>query len=156
MKVIYCREEVCITCRLCEAGCIVAHSPSRDILRAFKEEYGSAKPRILVEENGGVSTALACRHCTEAECLEACSNEAMHRHPETGAVVVDQDRCVGCWMCIMACPFGAIKMYHNPKTGEVYSSKCDLCPDREVPACVQFCPNQALFYEDRGVKAWNT
>ena len=65
----------------------------------------------------------------------------MHRDPDTNAVHVDHEKCVGCWMCIMVCPFGAIQRGTVEKK---VASKCDLCVDREIPACVENCPNEAL------------
>ena len=62
---IYPREEYCTGCRLCEIHCIVEHSESRDIVKAFKREQRPQK-RVEVEESGHVSFALQCRHCEEA------------------------------------------------------------------------------------------
>ncbi|GFP44036.1 anaerobic carbon-monoxide dehydrogenase iron sulfur subunit, partial [Candidatus Hakubella thermalkaliphila] len=101
MKRIYIREEVCIGCRLCEIHCLVQHSRSKKIIKAFKEEFPRALPRILVEEQDYLSFALQCRHCDGAPCLAACPTGAMYRHGETGAVLCNENKCVGCWMCIM-------------------------------------------------------
>jgi len=69
----------------------------------------------------------------------------LHKDPETGNVTGDSNRCVGCWMCLMVCPFGAIA--HNVETG--IAVKCDLCKDEpEGPSCVQACPTKALVYCD--------
>lgn len=141
MKRVFAKEEVCIGCRLCEIHCLVQHSRSKKIIKAFKEEP-RAVPRILVEEKGAVSFALQCRHCEEAPCVEACLTGAMSKDENTGAVLCNEEKCVGCWTCIMVCPFGAIRRGHQGKV----ASKCDLCPDAEVPACVANCPNEALTY----------
>ena len=37
------REEYCIGCRLCEVHCIVQHSKSKDIIKAFKQEKRPVK-----------------------------------------------------------------------------------------------------------------
>jgi carbon-monoxide dehydrogenase iron sulfur subunit len=145
MKRIHVHEEHCIGCRLCEIHCLVQHSKSRKILKAFKEEFPRAVARILVEEQGYLSFALQCRHCEEAPCLEACITGAMQRDKSTGAVLCDEERCVGCWMCIMVCPFGVIKRDLESKK---VASKCDLCLGEEVPVCVQNCPNEALTFEE--------
>ena len=144
MKKIVAREQYCIGCRLCEVHCLVQHSSSQRIIKAFREERDTVAPRVHVEESGYVSFALQCRHCDEAPCIEACMTGAMHRDPETGAVLSDQDRCVGCWMCIMVCPVGAIQ---RGKEGTV-ASKCDLCMGEEFPACVANCPNEAIVLEE--------
>ena len=70
---------------------------------------------------------------------------AMHRDEETGAVLCDEDRCVGCWMCVMVCPFGAIQ---RNLVGNKVASKCDLCYGEEMPVCVANCPNEALTFVD--------
>ncbi len=144
MKRIVAREEYCIGCRLCEINCLVQHSKSRRIIKAFRDERDAIVPGVRVEESGYVSFALQCRHCDEAPCIEACMTGAMHRDPDTGAVLCDQDRCVGCWMCIMVCPVGAVR--RGPDNHA--ASKCDLCMGKELPACVANCPNEALVYED--------
>jgi carbon-monoxide dehydrogenase iron sulfur subunit len=145
MKKIYVREEYCMGCRLCEIHCLVEHSKSKKIIKAYKEEFPRAVPRVIVEQAGPLSFALPCRHCEEAPCVGACITGAMHRDKTTGAVVNDQDRCVGCWSCIMVCPFGVI--LRDVKERKV-ATKCDLCPDRDVPVCVAACPNEALVYEE--------
>ena len=102
-------------------------------------------PRVLVEESGPISFALQCRQCLEPSCLEACPSGAMYRDERTGAVICDESRCVGCWMCIMVCPAGAIR---QNLSGTRIASKCDLCYQSDLPACVANCPNEALTYED--------
>lgn len=141
MKRIYIKEEYCIGCRLCEIHCLVQHSKSKKIIKAFKKEFPRALPRILVEEKGYLSFAIQCRHCEEAPCIEACITGAMYRDKSTGAVLCDEDRCVGCWMCIMVCPLGVIK--RNLEKNKI-ASKCDLCQGEEIPICVANCPNEAL------------
>ncbi|NLG26686.1 MAG: 4Fe-4S dicluster domain-containing protein [Chloroflexi bacterium] len=145
MKRIVIHEEHCIGCRLCEVHCLVQHSQSHDIIKAFRAERDTVQSRILVEESGPISFALQCRQCTEPQCLEACISGAMHRDPLTGAVICDESRCVGCWMCIMVCPAGSIQQ--NVK-GTRIASKCDLCSGASVPACVAHCPNEALTWEE--------
>ena len=145
MKRIIVHEEHCIGCGLCQVHCLVQHSASRDIIKAFGAERDRVLPRVTLEEDGPISFALQCRQCQEPACLEACISGAMHRDPETGAVVCDEDRCVGCWMCIMVCPAGAIR---QNLAGHGIASKCDLCYGAERPACVANCPNEALTYEE--------
>ena len=147
MKRIYAREEVCIGCRLCEIHCIVQHSRSRKIIKAFKEDAPRIVPRLFVEDGGPVSFAVQCRHCADARCVAACMTGAMHKDAKTGAVIHDADRCIGCWMCVMVCEAGAIR---RNNAQQKIASKCDLCGGEETPACVKNCPNEALSYEDRG------
>ena len=145
MKRIYIREEYCMGCRLCEVHCIVQHSKVKDIIKVYRGKYPKPAPRIIIEEKGHSSFALQCRHCEDAPCLEACITGAMHRDRKTGAVLLDEDKCVGCWMCIMVCPLGVIS---RNVEGEKIASKCDLCINEDVPVCVKNCPNEALVYEE--------
>lgn len=71
----------------------------------------------------------------------------MQRDSTTGLVVVDRNKCMGCWTCIVACPNGALTRDLDNRV----VAKCDLCPGREVPACVANCPNEALvLVEEKG------
>lgn len=140
MKRIQAREEVCMACRLCEVHCAVEHSRTRHIIKAFKTESTRPEPRCTVEVRGALSFSFMCRHCAEPACLHACISGAMHREPG-GTVRVDEDRCIGCWTCILACPYGAIRRHEQDRH---FALKCDMCPDRPIPACVAACPNGAL------------
>jgi len=141
MKRIYIKEEVCIGCHLCEVYCQVEHSQSKDILKAFKKEIPPL-PRVRVEEKSPVSLSVRCQHCNEPYCVYACLSGALTLDPETGIVSVDEERCIGCWTCMLACPFGAIRQ----DTSREQTVKCDLCPEADIPACVANCPNEALVY----------
>lgn len=127
-------------CKLCEIYCLTAHSKSKNVLFAYKKEFPKAKSRTIVEQIGIDNLSVQCKHCDEAPCVQACMTGAM-KQLLSGEIVCDTDRCVGCWMCIMVCPFGAID--RNLEEDPV-SSKCDLCIDRKIPSCVENCPNRAL------------
>lgn len=137
-------EEFCIGCRLCEIMCIVRHSKSGTLLKAFQREHPRPLPRVRVEEEGYVSFALQCRHCSEAPCIENCMTGALYRDEATQAVLCSEERCVGCCMCILSCPFGVIRRESQEKK---VISKCDLCGGDDLPACVAHCPNEAITYE---------
>ncbi|MGD8561448.1 MAG: 4Fe-4S dicluster domain-containing protein [Desulfarculaceae bacterium] len=144
MKRIRAKEQYCMNCRLCEIMCLVSHSKSKDIIKAFRHERGQVVSRLTVERSGPVSFAVQCRHCQEPYCVEGCMTGAMTLDTETGQVTHDPQACVGCWMCIMVCPNGALQ--RNPAHHVV--AKCDLCAETGTPACVEACPNEALFVEE--------
>lgn len=140
MRRIYVKEESCIGCGLCRVYCQAEHSQSKDIIKALKRESPHPLPRIRVESKEDVSFAIQCRHCDEPWCVYSCLTGAMRRDPESGIVTIDEKKCVGCWTCIVACPYGVLTIDMNNRT----IAKCDLCPDREIPVCVANCPNEAL------------
>ena len=140
MKKIYVKEDVCIGCGLCRVYCQTEHSRSKDIIKAFKREAPSPLPRIRVERREEVCFALQCRHCAEPWCVYSCFTGAMRKDPSTGVVTVDAEKCVGCWTCIIACPYGVLVQDTNRKV----VAKCDFCPGKAVPVCVANCPNEAL------------
>jgi carbon-monoxide dehydrogenase iron sulfur subunit len=142
MKRIYIKEEVCIGCNLCGVYCQVAHSQSKDLIKAFKRESPQPLARLSVEVKDNVSFSVQCRHCQETPCVYACLTGALQRDPESGIVTVDEERCIGCWTCILACPFGVIRQ--DIERGRI--AKCDFCPEHAVPVCVANCPNEALVY----------
>ena len=146
MKRIYIKEQVCIGCGLCRVYCQTEHSHSKDIIKAFKRETSRPLPRICVERKAEVSFAVQCRHCTEPWCVYACLTGAMYKDPATGVVIVAADKCIGCWTCIIACPYGAL----SRDMANHRVAKCDLCPERAIPACVANCPNEALIVGAEG------
>jgi carbon-monoxide dehydrogenase iron sulfur subunit len=145
VKRIYALEEFCIGCRLCEVHCIVAHSRSKDLVKAFKEENPRPLARIKVMECRPVTFALQCRFCEEPLCVQACLTGAMHMNEETGMVEWDEAKCVGCRTCVIYCPYGAIRPEKSQAKGRIIS-KCDMCAETGLPACVAACPNGALYY----------
>ncbi|OGO23510.1 MAG: 4Fe-4S ferredoxin [Chloroflexi bacterium RBG_16_50_9] len=142
MSRIYLKEAACIGCHLCEVHCRVAHSQSEDLIKSFKKESPQPLPRLSIEAKKPISLSVRCQHCDEPLCTYACLTGALHRDAESGIVSVDDEKCIGCWTCLLACPFGAIK--RDPDRHCI--AKCDLCAGRDVPACVANCPNEALVY----------
>jgi carbon-monoxide dehydrogenase iron sulfur subunit len=148
MKKIYIKEPVCIGCHLCEVYCQAEHSPSKDLIKAFKRESPRPLSRVLIEERKPVSFSVRCQHCDDPPCVYACLTGALQKDV-SGVVAVDEERCIGCWTCILVCPFGAIRQDAN--RGII--AKCDLCAGRNEPACVTNCPNEALVYLENGANA---
>jgi len=82
-------------------------------------------------------------HCGIPFCAEVCPTKAIYKRMEDGLVTVDPDRCIGCKMCLTACPFGIPQFGRDGKM-----KKCDFCLDRlekgQNPACMNVCPTRAL------------
>lgn len=143
MKRILVNEENCMGCGLCEIHCIVQHSKSKDLLKAFKRENPQPISRVRLEKAMPVSFVIQCRHCQNPPCVVACLSGAMRVDEETGVVIHNPEKCMGCWTCIMVCPYGAVV---KDESRHKVVAKCDLCPDLDIPACVTNCPNEALSY----------
>lgn len=137
---IYCDIRKCVGCRSCELACAVEHSKAKSVFAAIKEAP-LPKKRVNTQKLGGKIISLHCQHCEDAACIKACMSGALSKDEKTGATLQDKDKCVGCWMCVMSCPFGAIVQ----DVEQHIAVKCDLCPDREDFACVVACPTGALF-----------
>ena len=141
MKRVYVNEKWCLGCHLCEYNCAFANSGKDDMakLKGIK-----INPRIQVEEHEDVCFAVNCRHCEEPLCVKSCMSGALS--VQDGVIEIDQNKCVGCYTCIMACPYGAVV-----PSDEGVIQKCELCIKNSCgePACVKGCPNHAIVFEER-------
>lgn len=150
MKTILVKPERCIGCRHCEVACAIEHSQSKDLFSMINEVPVST-PRIRVEVGIDYLTfPNRCRHCNPAPCMSVCPTNALERDEETGSVIVNYEKCIDCYMCAIACPFGVIQfrnVYQLRPNREV-NAKCDNCIDRQrkgkEPACVEACKTGAL------------
>lgn len=111
---------------------------------------------------------VSCMHCENPACTKVCPVGATFKDPETGVVRQDADKCIGCRMCMAACPYTGVRSFnweepqhhigiatggaavpaHQKHTVE----KCTLCYHRTsqggVPACVEVCPARARAFGD--------
>jgi carbon-monoxide dehydrogenase iron sulfur subunit len=144
MKSIFVNTDRCVACKTCEVICALHRSSlSRRLPEALYEKI-PPQARVRVEPTGGENGfPVQCRHCQDAPCLDACPAAALYRDPE-GLVLVHDDRCIGCWMCVMVCPFGAPQPFRSFRK----ILKCDLCKGMDAPSCVESCPTHALSLVD--------
>ena len=76
----------------------------------------------------------------------SCMSGALTKDPETGLVLYDEKRCGSCFMCVMNCPYGALKPDTATRTKVI---KCDFCiGSGGEPSCVKACPKQAIYVEE--------
>lgn len=124
--------EKCTGCRICELACAMekeAHCAPND-----------ARLKIMKDEPNGINVPIVCQHCTDASCAPVCPLNLYYVSEENGAVLHNQEACIGCKACILACPYGAISMDRDGAK----AVKCDLCDGD--PQCVDFCPSDAIAY----------
>jgi carbon-monoxide dehydrogenase iron sulfur subunit len=165
MKDVIIRPERCLGCRSCEIACAVSHSKSKNLFSALGEEPIPRK-RVYVEYMPalGVSVPITCRHCEDAPCVSVCPTKALSKDMDTGAVNHNIEHCVDCWTCSTVCTrFSSLYQlilvsgcwtssmaYNrgiiNRRTDGENVIRCDLCEDRELPACVEACPTHALVF----------
>ena len=141
-KEIFVKTDRCLGCRSCIMACAVEHSAAKSLFGAVAEAP-LPKSRIYVEWVApDHKMPIVCRHCDDAPCMHACISGAIRRD-EDGVVRTDADKCIGCWTCVMVCPYGVIGRHLE----EHKAYRCDRCPDRDIPACVSACPTGALVYQ---------
>ena len=109
---------------------------------------------------------LACQHCENPACERVCPTGATYKD-DKGRVEIDYDKCIGCRMCMAACPYNARTFNWNDPvraTGASYGDarvperargvmeKCTLCKERtdegDEPMCVRCCPADARIFGD--------
>lgn len=140
-------EGQCVNCQNCQLACSSCHEG--DGLPAL--EYS----RIRVENTLGdwysgknvdrVSRHI-CRQCPGIPpCAAVCPENTYYRDKVTGAVLIDDEKCVRCQTCIEACPYNAI--WYSEELDKVL--KCDLDQGKmhpKPPECVQNCAMGLLKY----------
>lgn len=128
--------------------------------------------RELVPDGPASATAYLpapCMHCQNAPCVNVCPVGATFHAPE-GTVLIDQSRCIGCRLCMAACPYDrrffnwgdpvqpaqvretAYSVVTQTPALRGTVMKCDFCTDRAaaggLPYCVEACPRQAYWFGD--------
>ena len=151
---VICNPEKCVGCYTCMAACY----------QSAKERGKVEKPRLILVHTHDGSMPNQCRQCDDAPCANVCPVGALEFGKDH--IEIHEEICIGCKMCVMACPFGAIRpeselmpsvdYHYEPEIFQFIESsigeksvaiKCDLCEGREGgPACVEVCPTQALMF----------
>ena len=130
MKIISIDLDRCIGCRNCELACALYGTGGFN--------RGDANIRVNIYPGERFISTLTCTQCDQAPCMDICPSGALKRISETNAIVADENLCVGCKMCMMACPFGNIHFNADKHVIQ----KCHLCNGE--PKCPTFCMPQAL------------
>ncbi len=88
--------QTCIGCGTCMSACSTVH----------KAQGLQSHPRLTVMRQGMATAPVMCRHCEDAPCAQVCPVQAISH--EQDKIKLNENRCVGCTLCAIACPFGAI------------------------------------------------
>jgi carbon-monoxide dehydrogenase iron sulfur subunit len=146
-KVIVFDPLLCTGCMRCMTTCSTyndgATSLSKARIHVVRHE-GHAITGID-EEDELIFEVLTCLQCDKPFCMYFCPTRAIERNADTGAMTINYDRCIGCRMCMIGCPFGAIR-YDSDKKQVI---KCEFCDGD--PQCVKFCPTDALQFLPKSV-----
>ena len=144
----------CVGCNTCSEACAEAHdlpepNADEDVLKDTTVTQWTVINKFVVDEED-IYVKRQCMHCLEPACASACLTEAMYK-TEDGAVVWDADRCMGCRLCMISCPFDIPKYEFNSPNPRVV--KCIRCVERteegKIPACVDACPEEAITFGRR-------
>ena len=128
-------SEKCVSCRVCEAVC--------SFVKEGESNPVKSRCKIIrtIENNILYKVRVHCQQCEKAYCKDVCPSGAINEDIN-GIKWVDDKKCIGCRMCEIACPIGAITV--NPDSH--ISMKCDLCKGLDEPQCANFCFAGALQY----------
>ncbi len=141
----------CAGCKTCVMACKDKHdlAVGRHYRRVHEITGGDwvEQGTAWVSQVFAYHLSIACNHCAQPACVEACPTEAHHRGPH-GIVAIDRDTCIGCRFCEKACPYDAPQYDEQAKK----MTKCDACRDEvaqgRAPACVAACPRRAIAFGD--------
>lgn len=140
MREIFFIRERCVDCGACSTACVTEHRKNHPVYDTLTILPMGRKRRSDMYRHSladPVPHPVRCLHCEDPACMEACISGAIG---VADRVYTRWERCVGCFMCVMNCPYGAILSFHNK------ALRCDECQFTEKPACVRACPNNALCF----------
>lgn len=163
MKAILIDTTKCIGCRACQVACKSWNDLPGEAA-TFSDSLSNPKyldadnyTRIIFQETISPKGELhwhfikrQCNHCLTPACVSACPVGALQKLPD-GPVVYNDDVCIGCRYCMMACPFQVPKFEWGKAVPLI--RKCTFCADRlavnQAPACAASCPTGCLLFGER-------
>ncbi|MFC2014297.1 4Fe-4S dicluster domain-containing protein [Chloroflexota bacterium] len=132
-KIITVNPDKCTGCRLCELACSLKNTGEFNPTRARIQVIGFSEFFCL---------PVTCFQCEKPYCAEVCPTGAITGDEATGIIRVSKEKCTGCKICTLACPFGNIVFSGDDKV----AVKCELCEGE--PECVAFCATKALEFKE--------
>jgi Fe-S-cluster-containing hydrogenase component 2 len=131
-KMLYIEPSKCTGCRTCELVCSIKNEGMAN--------PSLARIQVIAYKNRGIRVPLTCQQCEDPACSAVCPTKALTRNHGQGVVNHDKNKCIGCKVCVTACPFGAITF--NTNSRQIY--KCEQCDGK--PECVRFCEDKAITF----------
>ena len=125
----------CSGCKICEAECSLVREHSLDYWRS----------RVISHRfEPSLDIVSLCAGCSDAPCVSSCPSEvgALGRDRLTGAILLNESKCIGCQACLEACAKDRSAVIRMSRDGKKALGICDLCGGD--PACVKVCPEQCL------------
>jgi Fe-S-cluster-containing dehydrogenase component len=128
---LYINQKNCMGCHACEVAC--------------KQEHGlKVGPHLIqVVEKAPRFIPIYCHQCGNAPCQKACPVDAIVTNDQ-GIVQVIAANCIGCRVCVDACPFGAMAFDEST----ALAMNCDVCVRwlavGKQPACASICPTHCI------------
>ncbi len=161
----------CIGCHTCSVKCKIENNVPNGIWWNQTRTVGGEvmdTPSGTWPNTEMSYLTVSCMHCENPACTKVCPVGATFKDPETGIVRQDADKCIGCRMCMAACPYTGVRsfnweepQYHLdvelgdaavPAHQKHTVEKCTLCYHRtsqgKEPACVEVCLAQARVWGD--------
>jgi Fe-S-cluster-containing dehydrogenase component len=141
-------HESCWGCKTCEVACKQEISSPEGVQLIKVLEDG---PRIIEGKPELTFRVNTCQHCDEPACADVCPEDAIFKRDDT-IVILDGEKCIGCGLCIDACPYDAIAFDSEKGVAQ----KCNLCFHRVdnglIPACADnVCPGHCVYFGDPDV-----
>ena len=144
--------QICTGCKTCMVAC--KDKNDLDPGLRWRRVYEFSGGDWVAEADGTFTqdvfayyVSVSCNHCRDPICVEACPSRAMHKN-ESGIVLIDSKKCVGCRYCEWACPYSAPQFDFS----NGIMTKCDFCQTQiqedKDPCCVEACPTHALSFGD--------
>jgi formate dehydrogenase iron-sulfur subunit len=147
MKALLIDVTQCVGCKECERACATANGlPQTEGTDLSAERYTV----VQSVKNDQAYVRRLCMHCNTPTCVSACPVGAFTKK-ETGAVLYDADKCLGCRYCLQACPFEIPRYEWGSLVPRV--QKCRMCYERvaagSATACSEACPTGATLFGER-------